>query len=184
MFRQKTSSSGRPGNQPRPLHRTPQRLPAFPARLAPFPDRLRPCPVRVAAQPERLWPFPTLLESFPPRIKPFPVLLQSFRERIKPFPAWLKSFPERLKSFPALLKPCPARIPANSSGIMAWNRFPPSPPSKEERAGVRRPIVAVRKDPSPQPSPRLGGERETKPPLFAQLVKGIIPNSTAFSKIH
>ena len=38
--------------------------------------------------------------------------------------------------------------------------FSPSPPPKEERGGVRRPIIQAQ-IPSPQPSPRLGGARES-----------------------
>jgi epoxyqueuosine reductase len=38
--------------------------------------------------------------------------------------------------------------------------FSPSPPPKEERGGVRSPIIQAQ-IPSPQPSPRSGGERES-----------------------
>ena len=38
--------------------------------------------------------------------------------------------------------------------------FSPSPPQKEERGGVRSPIIQAQ-FPSPQPSPRSGGERES-----------------------
>ena len=38
--------------------------------------------------------------------------------------------------------------------------FSPSPPPKEERGGVRRPIIQAQ-IPSPQPSPRSGGARES-----------------------
>jgi epoxyqueuosine reductase len=38
--------------------------------------------------------------------------------------------------------------------------FSPSPPQKEERGGVRRPIIQAQ-IPSPQPSPRSGGARES-----------------------
>jgi len=37
--------------------------------------------------------------------------------------------------------------------------FSPSPPQKEERGGVRRPVIQAQ-IPSPQPSPRSGGARE------------------------
>ena len=39
--------------------------------------------------------------------------------------------------------------------------FSPSPPQKEERTGVRRHHCCEFKSPHPQPSPRLGGERES-----------------------
>jgi hypothetical protein len=38
----------------------------------------------------------------------------------------------------------------------------PSPPPREERGGVRRPIVSKFKSPRPGPAPRLGGERRPK----------------------
>ena len=47
--------------------------------------------------------------------------------------------------------------------------FSPSPPPKEERGGVRRPIIQAQ-IPSPQPSPRSGGERESAAvPSFASV---------------
>jgi hypothetical protein len=61
------------------------------------------------------------------------------------------------------------------SGIMALTRLSPSPPLKEERGGVRRPRRIQIQHPSPQPSPRLGGERESKPPPFGNFIKDIIP---------
>ena len=39
--------------------------------------------------------------------------------------------------------------------------FSPSPPQREERAGVRRQMVSPAYNPSPQPSPRFSGERES-----------------------
>jgi len=67
------------------------------------------------------------------------------------------------------------RLLRHFPGISPLAGLSPSPPLKEERVGVRRPMLAVRKNPSPQPSPRLGGERESKPPSFGNLVKGTIP---------
>ena len=50
--------------------------------------------------------------------------------------------------------------------------FSPSPPPKEERGGVRRPMVFQLKSPHPQPSPRLGGEREWQQCQVAPLLLG------------
>ncbi|MGA3142193.1 MAG: beta-ketoacyl-[acyl-carrier-protein] synthase family protein [Verrucomicrobiota bacterium] len=47
----------------------------------------------------------------------------------------------------------------NASVVLSVS-ISPSPPSKEERGGVRRPIIQAQ-IPSPQPSPRSGGERES-----------------------
>ena len=48
--------------------------------------------------------------------------------------------------------------------------FSPSPPQKEERGGVRRPIIQAQ-IPSPQPSPRSGGARESiSEPCCAPLI--------------
>jgi alpha-L-rhamnosidase len=44
--------------------------------------------------------------------------------------------------------------------VSATRTRTPSPPPRKERAGERRPDVLSAQIPSPQPSPRLGGERE------------------------
>ena len=47
--------------------------------------------------------------------------------------------------------------------------FSPSPPPKEERGGVRTPIIQAQ-IPSPQPSPRSDGERESAAVSVAPVV--------------
>ena len=56
------------------------------------------------------------------------------------------------------------RLLRHFPGISPLAGLSPSPPLKEERVGVRRPSRFQAQSPSPQPSPRLGGEREPQPP--------------------